>query len=153
MKNIAAIIKDLSISQKSFYLIKEFNTCLDDTDLSMSVFFERPSIPPVPTEFSCRSVAFLCGYNGTVISTTIEDADKTLKMSNASSKYLYLWNMEWLEEPLYFGTAMRILRDPRLKIIARSESHADVIEGFCNKRPIGIVSDWKREQLLDVLGV
>lgn len=153
MKNISAIIKDLSISQKSFYLIKEFNKCLKNTDLSTAVFCERPSIPPIETNFALKSLAFLAGYNGIIISTTIEDADKTLKFSNASSKYLYLWNMEWLEQPLYFKHAMKILRDSRLKIIARSKSHAEVIESFCNKKPIGVVSDWDKEQLLEVLGV
>ena len=152
MKNISAVVKDLSISQKSFYLIKEFNKCLDNTDLSMSVFFERPAIPPIPTKFSCKGVAFMNGYNGVLISTTLQDADKSLKMTGGSSKYLYLWDLEWLDQPLYFGAAMRILRDPRLNIIARSQSHADNIENFCNKKPIGIVSDWKREELLQIVG-
>ena len=152
MKNISAIVKDLSISQKSFYLIKEFNKCLDNTDLSMSLFFERPGISPIPANFACKSLISLSGYNGIVISTTIEDADKSLKMSNASSKYLYLWDIQWLEQPMHFSTAMKVLRDPRLKIIARSKSHAEAIENFCNKKPIGIVSDWDREQLLEVLG-
>jgi hypothetical protein len=148
MKNISVFIKDLSVSQKSFYLIKEFNRCLEDTDISTSVFVERPSIPPVPPLFSCKSVAFLSGYNGTVIATTIDEADKILKASNASSKYLYLWDMEWLETPLYFEEAMRILRDDRLKLIARSKSHAELIESFCNKKPVAIISDWNINELL-----
>ena len=153
MQNIAAVVKELSVSQSSFYLIKEFNKCLDNTDLSMSVFFERPAISPVDTLFACKSIVFLSGYSGIVISTNIEDADKTLKASNSSSRYLYLWDIEWLEKPLYFEQAMRVLRDPRLKIIARSQSHAEAIENFCNKKPIGIVSDWDRDRLLEILGV
>jgi|TARA_R110000851_G_scaffold31375_5_gene84958 hypothetical protein len=150
MKNISVFVQDLSVSQKSFYLIKEFNRCLDDTDVSTSVFVERPSIPPITPCFSCRSVAFLSGYNGTVIATTIDGADKILKATNASSKYLYLWDMEWLETPMYFAAAMRILRDDRLKLIARSQSHAELIESFCNKKPVAIISDWNMNELLEV---
>ena len=152
MKNISAFVKDLAVSQSSFYLIKEFNKCLEDTDISASVFFERAAIPPLPTCFACKSVAFLSGYKGTVLATTIDGADKILKTSNASSKYLYLWDLEWLETPMFFESAMRILRDDRLQIIARSESHAELIENFCGKKPIGIVSDWNIAQL-DELGV
>tara|TARA_Y100000593_G_scaffold95070_1_gene199133 strand:+ start:3721 stop:4182 length:462 start_codon:yes stop_codon:yes gene_type:complete len=152
MKNISAIVKDLSVSQKSFYLIKEFNKYLTNTDLSACVFFERPSIPPVPTNFACKSVTYLSNYNGIAIATTIKDAEKILKISSSSTKYLYLWDMEWLEQPLYFRKAMAILRDPSLKIIARSESQAEAIENFCNKSVVGIVSDWNADQLLQILG-
>ena len=152
MKNISAFVKDLAVSQKSFYLIKEFNKCLNDTDISTSVFVERPAIPPIPTHFSCKNISFLSGYHGIVIATTIDGADIILKASNASSKYLYLWDMEWLETPLFFETAMRILRDDRLKIIARSQSHAELIQNFCNKSPVGIVSDWNIQELLAIDG-
>lgn len=153
MQNIAAVVRELSVSQNSFYLIKEFNTCLDNTDLSMSVFFERPAITPVDAMFACRSIVYLSGYNGIVIATSIQDADKILKASNSSSRYLYLWDLTWLEQPVYFEKTMKVLRDPRLKIIARSESHAEAIESFCNKKPIGIVSDWNRSELFKILGV
>jgi len=46
-----------------------------------------------------------------------------------------------------------IQKTKRLKIIARSESHAQIIENFCNKKPIGIVEDWNKEQLLKLLEV
>tara|TARA_A100001201_G_scaffold143423_1_gene145002 strand:+ start:1114 stop:1380 length:267 start_codon:yes stop_codon:yes gene_type:complete len=85
-----------------------------------------------------------------VISTTIEDADKTLKASSASSKFLYLWDLEWLDAPMYYETAMRILRDDRLKIIARSKSHAEVIESYCNKSVTGIVDNWDINKLLEI---
>lgn len=152
MKNISALVQDLAVSQKSFYLIKEFNKCLDDTDISTSVFFERPAIPPIPPCFACKSISFLSGYNGTIVATTIDGADKLLKACNASAKYLYLWDMEWLETPVLFEVAMSILRNERLKIIARSQSHSELIEGFCNKKPIGIVSDWNIQDLLLILG-
>jgi len=151
MKNISAFVQDLAVSQKSFYLIKEFNRCLNDTDVSTSVFIERPAIPPITPCFSCKSVAFLSGYSGTIIATTIDGTDKILKASNASSKYLYLWDMEWLETPMFFEPAMRILRDDRLKLIARSQSHAELIESFCNKKPVAVISDWNIQRIYELL--
>ena len=143
-------MRDLSVSQKAFYLIKAFNSCLSNTDISTCLFFERPAIPPIQTCFACKSASFLSSYHGTVISTTIEDADKTLKTSSASSKFLYLWDLEWLDAPMYYETAMRILRDDRLKIIARSKSHAELIESYCNKSVIGIVDNWDINKMLEI---
>ena len=74
-----------------------------------------------------------------------------LKSNNNSKKYLYLWDMEWLVRSMNYSQVCDILLDKRLKIIARSKSHAQIIENFCNKKPIGIVEDWNKEQLLKLL--
>ena len=50
-----------------------------------------------------------------------------------------------------FTQVCNILRDERLSIIARSESHANIIENFCNKKVVGIVEDWNSEQLLALM--
>lgn len=43
--NIAAVVKDLSISQNSFYMIKEFNKLIDNTDISVGAFFRGLQFP------------------------------------------------------------------------------------------------------------
>tara|TARA_R110000751_G_scaffold87321_3_gene173158 strand:+ start:2148 stop:2621 length:474 start_codon:yes stop_codon:yes gene_type:complete len=151
MINIAAVVEDLNISQKSFYLIKEFNKMIEDTDISTSVFFLKPSIPPVAPFFACRGSYSLGTYHGVAISTSLRETEIMLNSSNASDKYFYVWDLEWLENSLRFEQAMKIMRDDRLKIIARSECHAVAIDNFCNKKPIGIVSDWNKDQLLEVI--
>lgn len=151
MISICAIIKDLGPSQKAFYLIKSFNELSKLVSISTSVFYERPSIPVVRPLFSCMGISFVSSYAGNAISTTLEEADKLLKSNTSCKKYLYLWDLEWLESPMFFTRAYEILSDERLNIIARSESHAKIIENFCNKNVIGIVDDWNPEQLLNAL--
>ena len=99
----------------------------------------------------CNNVAFISNYHHTTISTTLQEADMLLKSNNNSTKYLYLWNMDWLMQPIHFAPAMDILRDERLHIISRSKSHSDIIENFCNKSPIGIVDNWNLDQLVEVI--
>jgi hypothetical protein len=149
--NIAAVINNLGPSQKSFYLIKEFNKALSATNICASIFFQRSAIPIVPTMFSCRSIAFLSGYHHNTIATTIAEAEITLKANNASRKFLYLWDLEWLRNPNNFTKYCDILRDDRLNIIARSESHAQMIDNFCNKKPIAIIDNWDLETLMGVI--
>jgi len=154
MLNIAAYVNDLSPSQKSFYLIKEFNAMIEKTtDLSPSVFHNRICIPPKHPCFSCRIAAFMPSYQGIIISTTMEEAKTTLKLASKADRYLYLWDLDWLENPVWYSTAMTILRDDRLKLIARSKSHVDCIENFCNKNVVGIVDNWDMNQLLEIGGI
>jgi hypothetical protein len=64
---------------------------------------------------------------------------------------LYLWDIDWLTQPVNFSVACNILLDKRLKIIARSDSHATVINNFCNKQPDGILDNWNMEGLIRIL--
>jgi len=139
--NIAAIVNDLSPSQKSFYLIKTFNKFIDDVSISPSVFQSRSCNPVIQPLFSCRQTSSLSSYNGVIISTSLEDAELTLRTSNNTDKFLYVWDLSWLYNPIRFSQAMQTLRNDNLKIIARSDSHASVIKNFCNKPVVDILSD------------
>ena len=143
MINIAAIIDDLSMSQKSFYLIKEFNKCISNTDISTGIFYNRISTPPIEHLFACKierdSVLIRC-----------REAEITLKTANNSKRFLYLWDMDWTMKPVDFDKYMSILRDDRLRIIARSQSHVDCIENFCNKNVVGIVDNWDIDSLMEI---
>ena len=153
MINISAVIESLATSQKSFYLIKEFNKMSTNVDICASVFFERPTVPVTKPLFACRSISFLPAHSGTAIATTLQEADRLLKSNNVANKYLYIWDLEWLERPLHFSAACGILRDERLGIIARSKSHAHAITNFCNKEVCGIVDNWNTSRLMEAIHV
>ena len=141
MTNIAAILHDLGPSQKSFYMIKEFNKLAALKNFSVSAFYSRPAMPVTQPFFSCRNI----------VATSLPDADILLKSHNNAKKYLYLWDIEWLISPMSFSAASDVLLDERLNIITRSKSHASVIENFCNKKIVGIVDNWNLNQLLNLL--
>jgi len=149
--NITAVLEDLGPSQKAFYFIKNFNELSRNQNFSCSAFLCNIGVPVTKPLFSCSSVSFFSDYFGIAMSTTIAEADMLLKSHNNSKKYLYLWDMEWLTRSMNYSQVCNILLDKRLKIIARSKSHAQIIENFCNKKPIGIVEDWNKEQLITLL--
>ncbi len=149
MINISAVVNSLGPSQKSFYLIKEFNKCRENTDISTSVFYERPSIPVTPALFSCRNISFFSDYKGIAIATKLEDANILLKTCNNAVKCLYLWDIDWLTSPVNYRPACDILHDQKLHLISRSESHAAIIENFCNRKCATIIDNWNLNQIID----
>lgn len=151
MINIAALLNDLGPSQKAFYFIKSFNELSKDPNFSCAAFTCNIGVPVTKPLFSCSSVACFSDYFGIAIATTLAEAEMLLKSNNKSKKYLYLWDLEWVRNPVNFSQACNILLDNRLKIITRSKSHSQIVENFCNKKPIGIVEDWNGEQLLTLL--
>jgi len=149
---ISTVINNLGPSQKSFYMIKEFNKLSKNSKYSCCAFTEISGVYVTRPLFSCLSIAFFSEYSGVAIATTIQEAKTLLETSNKTNKYLYLWDMDWTQTVVNHDYACSILRDPSIKIIARSASHAKVIENFCNRTPVGIVDDWNHKQLLEIIG-
>jgi len=149
--NIAAVVKDRSMSQNSFYMIKAFNSALSNPSVSAGAFYQRSSIPATQPLFGTKICSHLASYQGVVIATSLELAEMCLKVSSNIDIYLYIWELDWLDNPVYFDTAMSIIRDERIKILARSQSHADCIENFCNKQPVAIIDNWDMGQILGML--
>ena len=150
-KQIGFIVEDLTSSQLSFNLIKNLNDFLEDSDVDCVVFFENAGSPVVNPNFSIMSINEIWNFDGDLIATSMSTALRLSKTFSPNRKFYYVWDLEWLHNPVNFGTVMEIMRDDRLKIIARSKSHADVIENFSNKEVVGIVEDWNTEQLLELV--
>ncbi len=151
MKNIAALVESLGPSQNAFYLIKEWNKGLDDPCLSLSAFVNSHSVPCQQCMFSYKLLAFLCSYEGVLISTSIKNAAISLKMPTKMDRYLYLWDFNWLTQSVDYNSICEIMSDNKIKLIARSQEHADMIENFCNRKPVGIVDNWNLEQIENLL--
>ena len=148
---ISAVLDNVGPSQNTFYMIKEFNKLVASYENCCSAFVNRITAPVIKPLFSCPIIAFFSGYNGIAISTTIKETVSMLRSSNNSTKFLYLWDLEWLYKPDYYEITYNILNNKDLKLIARSESHARVIENFGNKPVCGIVNNWNKDALLEVV--
>ena len=151
MYNIAAIVDSLGPSQSSFYLIKQFNDLIKSVDYSPVCFYNNITNPVVTPFFSCMNASGLSSFEGLAISTSIETAGLLLNTSSKVDRCMYVWDLEWLRTPLDFENSISIFRHPNLKIIARSQSHKDIIENYTNKKVSGIVEDWKVKDLVNII--
>jgi hypothetical protein len=147
---IAIVTTDLLIGQKSFYMIKELEKRVKDTDYCPCILFTNMSAPVMDIPFATMNIHNITHFNGVCIATDLESADIVRKSNNRMDRYLYIWDLEWLRRTMKFEQVVEILRDPKLKLIARSESHKEVIENYCNREVCGIVEDFNLEQIEEV---
>lgn len=152
--NIAAVVQKLDFSDNCFYMTKEFNKALEITDLmiSASLFFSTPTSEPLPVRscFSHQFSHYLASYSGMAIATNIKDTDSILKIAGGADVYLYLWNLPWNYRSIDFESSVKVMRNPRVNLIARSKSHSQAIENFCNKKPVAIIDNWDIEKLSEL---
>lgn len=151
VKNIAALMESLGPSQNAFYLIKEWNKAIDDTQLSLSAFVNAHSVPFQTCLFSYKLSSFLSSYEGVLISTSIKNAAISIKAPTRMDRYLYLWDLNWLRKPTNYNAMYEVLSNDKIKLIARSKEHADMIENFCKKKTVGIVDNWNVDQIREIV--
>ena len=151
MNRIAAVVDNLGPTQLSFYLIKEFNSLAKHTKYSPVCFYNSLSPPVVKPHFATMNISHYATYYGCTVATSVETANLILKTENSSDKFFYVWDLEWLRKPMQFTDVVSIMRDERIKLIARSENHKDLIEKYANREVSGIVDNWNMQQLEEIL--
>lgn len=149
--NIAAVVDSLGPSQLSFYLIKEFNKLIKNVNFSPICYYSNISIPMLNTFFGCMNIASFSSFDGAAIATDIETANLLLNTNNSAEKYFYVWDLEWIRRPMPFEDVTSIMSDDSLKLVARSEEHAKLIENYCNKKVCGIVANWNIKDFLNII--
>lgn len=145
---IAAIVDDLMISQNSFYLIKNFNELSRSMKNQAYCFYNNLSSLCIDPLFSVMNVSYLDHFNdGKIICTNLKNLKTIININNKSEKYFYVWDLEWLRGNYNYMEIVTLMRNDSVSILARSESHAKIIENYCNKPVLSILDDWNYKQL------
>lgn len=150
MKNIASFVDDVSMSQNSYCMIKEFNK-LCTNDYSVCCFYHNLAPIPVNMNFAIINAYYLPFWKGSIFATSLQTANTLKKINSPAKKFLYLSDLEWLRHNSDFDENMSILRYPYLTLVARSLDHADAIENYCNIRPKYILKDWDAKTLEEII--
>lgn len=151
MKRIAAVVDNLGPTQSSFYLIKEFNKLVKDVEYSPVCFYNNLAPPVLKPFFSVMNISYYANYYGVTVANSVETANLMLKTQNSSDKFFYVWDLEWLRNPLVFTDVVQIMRDENIQLIARSQYHKDLIEKYANREVLGVVDNWNMEQLEELV--
>lgn len=90
-------------------------------------------------------------HNGVMVAHTLNLADRVLGCANNSKKVLYLYDLDWMFRPMFYDDIYRILNEPSLKLIVRSEDHAKIIERISSRKAHSIVKNFNLEDIWNSL--
>lgn len=144
------MVNKLSISQLGYCLIESVNKAVGN-GLDIIVFYEDWDTTPAIPRFCTLMEREIWGLDGVAIATDLKTARRLLKCTGPTKKYLYVWNLEWLQQQnLPFESAYAVYMDPNLELIAKSEYHAKLLEKVW-KKPAFIMEDFNPKVLRQIL--
>ena len=141
---LGILVNDMLPSELFYYVQKGLTKAISDNYIKDAtiLYINQSSIMCHP-KFSVCHVVELCGFKGDCIATSITGLMKLLKAVISGQKYYYIDNLEWLHLPaMNASQLMSIFRQPSIKYICRSETHARLIENNFNRRPDYIIEDF-----------
>ena len=141
---------ELVNNDNDFFAISALNK-LVKTDTTATLFCDNignNSILPIKTNLLQRCHAF--SFNGVLIADSILRAQDLLYATYAKKRFLYCYHLEWvLIETPRFALIKKVLQNPDIELIARSESHAQIIEKLF-KKPAYIMDEWDYKVLVEI---
>jgi hypothetical protein len=151
--NIGVMVDSLAASQLCYYFIDNTNKFLAaNPKASVFAFYEELSYPCIFPEFSFMQIFEAWGFNGTLIATNLTSAAKLCRFTATDKKFFYVWDLEWTRHgQREFAGLETVYRNSSLRLIARSNDHARVIENCWNTKVHGVVNNFDYNQLLEII--
>ena len=145
------MLPNLGQSQAAFFAISYANTLIASKSYSDFSLFICDTVAPVAKPLCIvTSIDRIHGFDGLLIATNLYLASLLVNVTT-QRKVLYLWDLEWLrdEHQGNYLENLKILQNPELILVARSESHAAVIENYCNRKVDAVVPNFNLKTLTD----
>lgn len=137
-------------TDRDFFAIKNLNQ-LTHTDVSGCLFCNDVAanfVLPIHTNRLHRAHVF--NFDGIVITDTLMEAQDLLHATYAKKRFLYLYNLDWpYINNLQFTHIRSVLLNDSIELIARSKSHAQLIEQLF-KAPRYIMPEWDYKTLMEI---
>jgi hypothetical protein len=148
---IGIAVESLGPSQISFLLISKANSIVHSRpDIDIVVFYESISRPCITPHFAMMQLAEGWGYDGHVVATAINTAEKLLQFPSAKTRSWYCWDLDWTRQRRMFSSFRSVYGDPSLNLIARGESHQKAIRSAWH-RDVSLVKDFDFTELMSCL--
>lgn len=136
------LLKDLSSSQLAFLTIGGLNKIADSSKDDAIAFVKHMARPCAPIHFACLNMCEAIVFDGLLISTDIDTATFALNINTNCKRIFYVWDLEWLRKKKDFLSNVKVYRDERMTLVARSEEHAKLIENYCNRKVDYIIENF-----------
>ena len=149
MKQLGIIISSLDNNQLAFFSILNANLLIQK-EIDCVLFFENTSRPVIKPNVSIMNSSEVWDFCGDVIATTLRSAACLPKLIRARRRIFYLWDLEFLRPyGRNYIPNMELLRNPKIELAARSESHKRAIENYCNKQVSYVIDDCDFSKIME----
>ena len=145
------ILKDVVANiDKDFFAIHDLNL-LSQTNTAGSLFCTQVVENfPLPIKSNMLQKSHMFNFNGILITDDLMESQNFIHSTYAKKRFLYLYHLEWpYINNLRFGHVNKILLNENIELIARSPSHADLIEKLF-KKPKYIMPEWDYKILIQI---
>jgi hypothetical protein len=137
---IGVLTDKIQFNQKSIFLVKNFNQ-LNKTN-NCCIFCNEMHNRPVDVHFNIMPQIKSYCFQGTLITDSLLLTQVLHYNIYTKKKYYYVWNLDWIHlDNLFFGQLKIPFYNNEIELIARSQSHADLLEKLF-KKPKYIMEDW-----------
>lgn len=124
MKKIGLVLDNWGPSDVGFDAIYSVERAPRDVDITG--FYLNPSRACLAPRFSIQESYLSYAYEGALVATSLSSADRVIKAATSTDRYFYIWNLEWLNQPVPFEVLHKFMTE--LKLIARSPEIAYHLE-------------------------
>ncbi len=150
MHSIGFHIKDIDVSQLTFYLTKNIATVVDErSDIDFIVFQQSLIRPAMRPPFAILHERELWSYQGIVVTTTLDLAKNLYAVLQPQRKVFYVADIEWIRS-YDFESNFNIYT--KLDLIAENQTIATILENQW-KKPIGVAENYNVKKMLEILKI
>ena len=154
LKNFSVLVPNTGANQISFCLINQVNRLFDiHPEIDVMVFYENIHKNCIPTNFASMEISSAFNHKGPMIATTPSTARKLISFAS-EKKFFYVWDLSWVRNSRgtqQYEAYKDVYLNKSLELIARSESHKKAIESCFNREVKHVISDFKIEDILEIL--
>jgi len=145
------LTKTLGTSQSGVYMAAQSNELVAlRPDIELIVFYEDYDRVPMACNFSLMQNRQAWNYKGILIATDVECGRLLSGLVGPVKKFLYVWNLEWLYQIRPFEYYSAAYQNDDIELIARSNSHADLLTRIW-KKPTYVIEDFNHETLAEIV--
>lgn len=145
-------LENLSYSAFNYEVGNEVNKCVLQSidEICLTVFDETMPFMNMNTAVF-RPNEMDSFYDGIMISHRIDHAKSILGCANNSRKVLYLYDLDWMFQTMFYHDIYNILTNEDLFLILRSKDYVCPIKNLCNREPDAIMQKFNLEKIWNSL--
>jgi hypothetical protein len=156
MNKIGILIDNLYASQLAYYVAHNVNQHLSKDWLTNFIIFVKDLVIPVlAPECAVMRWEELWGFEGKIISTTLEGTQKAVHTPGPTEIAYYAYDLDWtrLSGIPSYENLREVYQNKDIKLITRNDEYKKFIEWSWNRKVDGIAEDFDLKKILPVIGV